>query len=209
LNPRGHIVRFACAAVTPIGVPVYFHVIRQGTGVSNGDIPSTMITNQMVLLNAAFAGSGFVFRLLGTTRTTNSGWYTMGQGSTAETQAKNARALRLGTAQTLNIYTANLGKGLLGWATFPSSYRSDPKRDGVVVRFSTLPGSTASPYNLGDTLIHEVGHRTALLLPLPVLLLLPVALLLLINAATVAGRALAWTVPHVPGRLRFFGHHRR
>src|SRR5690349_8713342 len=45
-------------------IPVYFHVIRRGTGVSNGDIPTSQITNQMNVLNAAYAGTGWSFTLV-------------------------------------------------------------------------------------------------------------------------------------------------
>lgn len=137
-------------------INVYFHVINNGTGIANGDVPDSQITAQINVLNAAFASWGWSFNHVSTDRTTNSSWYTAGPGSTAEDQMKSA--LRQGTADDLNIYSNNMGGGLLGWATFPSSYSGNPMDDGVVVLFSSLPGGTAAPYNLGDTATHEVGH---------------------------------------------------
>ncbi len=77
------------------------------------------------MLNAAYAGTPFKFALAAIDRTNNSTWYTAGGGTSAETAMKNA--LRQGTADDLNIYFSSPGGGLLGWATFPSSYASRPE----------------------------------------------------------------------------------
>ena len=137
-------------------IDVYFHVLRSGPTVAQGDIPDDWITDQIDVLNDAYSDAGWSFRLAGTDRTTNANWYNLGYGSTDERQMKEA--LRQGGADDLNIYTANLGQSLLGWATFPSSYESAPRYDGVVVLDQSLPGGNAEPYNLGDTATHEVGH---------------------------------------------------
>ncbi len=136
-------------------INVYFHVIRKGTGVANGDVTTTMINDQMNVLNAAYSSWGWSFNLVTTDRTTNTTWYNGCYGS-SESAMKNA--LRKGTADDLNIYTCNPSGGILGYATFPSSYTGAPKADGVVMLYSSLPGGTAAPYNLGDTGTHEVGH---------------------------------------------------
>jgi hypothetical protein len=144
------------AALTGGTINVYVHVIRRGTGLANGDVPDAQILDQIAILNAAYAAEGWSFNLVSIDRTTNTTWYTVGPGTTAERQMK--RALRQGTADDLNLYTANPGGGLLGWATFPSDYSRKPRMDGVVILYTSLPGGSAVPYNLGDTATHEVGH---------------------------------------------------
>jgi hypothetical protein len=158
-RPKGE---FFAGAPGQVTVSVYFHVINQGAGIENGDVPATMIDDQIQVLNDSFAGltggtnTSFRFALAGVTRTTNARWFNRAQQSGVERQYK--RALRTGSADDLNIYSANPGGGLLGWATFPWSYASKPLNDGVVVLHSSLPGGSAFPYNEGDTATHEVGH---------------------------------------------------
>lgn len=143
------------ADVTGGVINVYVHVINKGTGIANGDVPTQMINDQISVLNAAYAPWGWQFTVAGTTRTTNATWYNNCYGS-SENAMKSA--LRQGSADDLNIYTCNPSGGILGYATFPSSYNSAPSRDGVVVLYSSLPGGGAVPYDEGDTATHEVGH---------------------------------------------------
>jgi hypothetical protein len=140
--------------VTGGTINVYWHTITSTSG--QGSLSSNAINSQISVLNNAFDDYGWTFNLVSVDTTANNTWFNLGSGSTAETQMKNA--LRKGTADDLNIYSANLSGGLLGWATFPSSYNSRPKDDGVVLLYSSLPGGSAAPYNEGDTGTHEVGH---------------------------------------------------
>ncbi len=62
-------------------------------------------------------------------------------------------------ASYLNLWSANLSGGLLGYAQFPGGAAST---DGVVCLYSSIGGmtspGTATPYHLGRTMTHEVGH---------------------------------------------------
>ncbi|NNE65005.1 MAG: zinc metalloprotease [Pyrinomonadaceae bacterium] len=136
-------------------INVYWHVISQGPSVSDGNISQQMIDDQMNVLNGAYATYNFSFNLVSVDRTINSTWYNGCYGS-SENAMKSS--LRQGSADDLNVYSCNPSNGILGYATFPSSYSNSPSLDGVVLLDQSLPGGNAAPYNQGDTGTHEVGH---------------------------------------------------
>lgn len=135
-------------------IDVYFHVIMDSNG--DGGARASQIDRQIRVLNGAFNQWGWVFNLVAVDYTANDAWYTAGYGSREERELKTA--LRQGSGDDLNIYVNNMGGGLLGWATFPSSYQGQPDMDGVMLLTDSLPGGDAAPYNRGDTATHEVGH---------------------------------------------------
>jgi hypothetical protein len=152
LSARNAISGQAVQAMATINV--YVHVIRSSTG--TGGPTASQITSQINVLNNAFSSAGFTFSVVSTDYTNNSSWQTAQPGSSYESAMKNT--LRKGTADDLNLYFSKPGGGLLGWATFPWSYASSPKMDGVVVLDTSVPGGTSTNYNQGDTGTHEVGH---------------------------------------------------
>ena len=148
------------AAAATVTIPVVVHVISEDGTRANGNIPDSMITSQINVLNQAYSGgtggaaTAFAFQLQSINRVTNAAWYPIVYNSNTEKQMK--AALRDGDAGTLNIYTGELSDDLLGWATFPQSNLTT--YDGAVILAESLPGGNASPYNLGDTATHEIGH---------------------------------------------------
>lgn len=150
-----------------IVIPVWVHVINQGAGFANGDVPDTMIRNQIKVLNDSFSGksggapTGFGFELAGVTRTTNQLWFTQ-LVFDFEIELAAKRALKQGGPGTLNIYTVD-GGPYLGFAYYPPIVNSSfADLDGVVLDWRSLPGGTFAIYSEGDTAPHEVGHWLAL-----------------------------------------------
>ncbi len=148
------------AVMATVTIPVWFHIIQAGSSRAQGNIPDSMIYEQLRVLNDSYDGgtvggaqTAFAFSLAGITRTTNASWYNLVDGTNAERQMKTT--LRRGDMGVLNIYVTRL-RDLLGWATFPTSTFN--VMDGVVIHNESLPGGTLSPYNFGDTAVHEVGH---------------------------------------------------
>lgn len=139
--------------IAAIEIPVHYHVIHDG-GI--GNVSDADLAEQLNVLNTCYTQHGITFTQASVDRTDNGVWHRMTMNSAAERKAKTA----LGRQQdrSLNFYVAGIGAGLLGWATFPADFTSDPVRDGVVVLFSSLPNGASEPYNQGLTAVHEVGH---------------------------------------------------
>ena len=153
-------------AVGEVTVPTVFHlVVPVGTSDARKAELESMTQAQMDVLNTAYAGqndgavaaSPFQFSLDDVQVHENDAWYAVTPGS-VEKEMK--AATRVGGKETLNIWSANIGDDLLGWATFPA--RKLTTNDGVVILDESMPGGDAGIYSLGDTLTHEVGHWLAL-----------------------------------------------
>ncbi|TFK74497.1 zincin, partial [Pluteus cervinus] len=142
-------------------VQVAWHVIASNTSLAGGYIPDSQIADQISVINKAYAPAGISFVLANTSRTINSDWFE-NAGPDSDEQDNMKSTLRQGGAQVLNIYSVGFlggtGYGLLGYATFPSSYITSPKDDGIVIHYASVPGGSYTNYNLGHTVTHESGH---------------------------------------------------
>ena len=144
------------AAAFEKAIPIAFHVIQAG---KRGAVTDAQIQEQVKLLNLAFSATGFQFRLASVDRTTNARWF---KGCDFAQEAQVKRRLAKDPAKTLNVYTCGPSDGTLGYAPYPWWYAEKSHMHGATVHFGTLPGGGAKPYDLGRTLIHEIGHYLGL-----------------------------------------------
>jgi hypothetical protein len=121
-NHRHEVLKGVQTRVSGGTIQVYFHSITNSTGA--GAIPQSQIDAQIDVLNAAYGSQNWKFVLNSVDVTVNDDWFVTAPGEASETKMKTS--LRKGTAQDLNLYSANIGQGLLGWATFPKDYSEFP-----------------------------------------------------------------------------------
>ncbi|MFB4306363.1 zinc metalloprotease [Actinomadura sp. GTD37] len=146
----------------PLVVPVRFHVVHSGR---SGRLPKRAVQRQISVLNAAYGGrKGGVdtrvrFRLTGLDSADSWAWF----HEPERYEGPMKKRLRKGGPGTLNVFTAAVGSDVLGFSTFPQWYRGDPRRDGVVIDYRSLPGGSAGPFDRGYTAVHEIGHWLGLL----------------------------------------------
>lgn len=164
-NAYGTLKAYPLLAPGSVTIPVIFHSISDhAQSAAEKARTERLISAQLKVLNDSYAGrtapgaadTPFRFALDHIDYTVNAAWYTVVPGP-VEKQMKSA--LYQGDSRTLNVYTANIGGGLLGWAFFPKGYNNGRDYfDGVVMLDESMPGGTAGKYAEGDTLTHEVGH---------------------------------------------------
>ena len=142
-------------------VDVYVHSVTDG---STGAVSNADISKQIQVLNNGFSGqeggfpTGFNFVLAGVDRTDNAEWFNAGPSTSAERDMK--KALHQGDASDLNIYLTTAG-AFLGWAYFPSTYKTKPWIDGIVIDWESMVRTSKryqGAFDLGKTATHEAGH---------------------------------------------------
>jgi len=148
-------------------IDIHWHTVTSGT---TGAVSQALIDRTMGIVNKAFGGveaeysacgftygsvtpTNFRFVLASSTTYDNAAAFLLDSGP-GETFR---RSTRVGNCQDMNIFTGDLGGGLLGYAFFPESCPNNPE-DGVVLDYRTLPDGDFTSYDEGDTLVHEIGH---------------------------------------------------
>lgn len=150
-----------------VTIPVYVHVVYSN---SNQNISNTQVQSQINVLNQDFrkansdlnlpAGSTFEndatdaeieFTLAGTFRHSDS------RSSWGTNNAVKSAYPPVTPDTHLNIWVAEIGGGILGYAQFPGGNSST---DGVVIspQYFGNTGFVSAPFDKGRTATHEVGH---------------------------------------------------
>ena len=151
-----------------VEIPTVFHMIQPASKASPRTNAqwTTMVQAQMDVMNDSFSGATggadtpFRFSLESIEFVKSDAWYNVVPGKGERDMKK---ALYEGDSETLNVYAADIGGGLLGWAYFPHGYNNGRDYvDGVVMLDESMPGGNTTKYSEGDTLVHEVGHWLAL-----------------------------------------------
>ncbi|KAI9754298.1 MAG: hypothetical protein M4579_004762 [Chaenotheca gracillima] len=153
--------RTSTSNANSITVDTYFHVVSSTK--NSGIVTAQQMSNQLAVMNGAYASSHVSFKLISTDYTVNDAWASQ-TGSLPMTTA-----LRKGTYSSLNIYfLTDLGSGVLGTCALPSPNPGSSTSqyyivDGCYVAAQSVPGGSIYGYNQGKTAVHETGHWLGLL----------------------------------------------
>ena len=163
-------------------IPVVVHVVYQNAteNISNAQIQSQIdvLNDDFRKLNSNFSSTPSVFQgvasdmefefCLATVDPSGNSTTGITRTSTTVSSFSTDDAVKFNSSggknawpanQYLNIWVADLGSSLLGYAQFPGDAAST---DGVVLNYFSVGRPPANPfnnaYNLGRTATHEIGH---------------------------------------------------
>ncbi|KAJ2929041.1 hypothetical protein H1R20_g8051, partial [Candolleomyces eurysporus] len=142
-----------------VAFDVHWHVLYANETYEGGYVPDYQIMQQMEVLNRDYKSTNISWNFVNITRIHNPDWFVNAwPGSPQEAEMKET--YHKGNSSTLNIFTAgfNATDKSLGYASLPSAYFREPLKDGLIIRYTTLPGGSHKNYNLGRTTVHELGH---------------------------------------------------
>ncbi|KAK2594009.1 hypothetical protein QQS21_008271 [Conoideocrella luteorostrata] len=149
------------AQLPMINVDVYLHSVGSSKK-SDAYLSNDTITKQMDVLNENFKPAGFKFNLKNATWTVKDEW-----SSVFYNRDSMYRKLHKGGYSTLNIYFVELVDplGSAGGSSEPTEDGKSrrPVDDGCTILGTTVPGGSHPNWNMGKTLVHEVGHWLGLL----------------------------------------------
>jgi hypothetical protein len=143
-----------------VRIPVNVHVVHDG---ETGKVRAVDVLRQIAEMNRNYARTParmFTFWLKSVDYTDNKAWH-YAMAMKADEKAMKS-ALHKGGANELNLYLNEPGYekpgDLIGIATWPWDYQAASALDGVMLRYSTIPGGADKPFNEGKQASHETGH---------------------------------------------------
>ena len=162
-------------------IQVAMHIVSKTDG--TGSITDDQVTSQIQILNDDYQAAAnshgapgtngkikFVLARFdpmgnpstGIDRVTNDTYFAEGDPGTSAMKT----ALHWDTTRYLNLYSSGLDTaGLLGYATFPQESAGQAD-DGVVLAYQSVGANPAyTPYDLGASATHEIGHYFGLFHP--------------------------------------------
>ena len=150
----------ANAIQPPVEIDVFVHIILSSAE-SIANQAKGVEQEQIDILNESYVNAdgtpAFVFNLVQVLTWVKSSWWN--GNINADNDMK--RNTRQGGMSTLNVWFKDIPNDSLGYAYLPS--QNVGIRDGVVNHHAAVNGGSYINYNLGDSLVHEVGHWLGLL----------------------------------------------
>lgn len=146
--------------------PLVVHVLYSSS-ISGSRIAESTILEQVDVLNKAYSGGTFGdspdakirFKVKDNIRYVDS--YTYASACRTKSSAyRNKLSQRDPTVINVFVCPAN---GYLGWAYLPWQYQEGSPYQTITINGQTMPGGKMRNLNLGDTLVHEMGHYLGLL----------------------------------------------